>query len=96
MVSYHEEQVHARIGRNTSSGGDHGERVVAKDGQTPVLVVAVGHPSCRGGFTADAIGWLKLGPMDAGGTGEGYHAKERMQDHTNTQGLPRFRALVRR
>ena len=24
---------------------------------------------CRGGNTADAIGWLKLGPMDAGGTG---------------------------
>ena len=51
---------------------------------------------CRGGITADAIGWLKLGPMDAGGTGEGYCANERMQNHTNTQGLPRFRALVRR
>src|SRR5664279_3856918 len=23
--------------------------------------------NCRGGVTADAIGWLELGPMDAGG-----------------------------
>ena len=34
------------------------------------------HP-CRGGNTADAMGWLILGPMDAGGTGEGYCAEER-------------------
>ena len=27
--------------------------------------------NCRGGNTADAIGWLMLGPMDAGDTGEG-------------------------
>ena len=27
--------------------------------------------NCRGGITADAIGWLELGPMDAVGSGEG-------------------------
>ena len=27
--------------------------------------------NCRGGITADAMRWLMLGPMDAGGTGEG-------------------------
>ena len=32
---------------------------------------------CRGGNTEDAIGWLMLGLMDAGGTGEGYCATER-------------------
>ena len=26
---------------------------------------------CRGGVTADAIGWLMLGPMDDGGIGDG-------------------------
>ena len=34
--------------------------------------------NCRGGNTADAIGWLMLGPMDAGGTGEGCCAIERI------------------
>ena len=38
--------------------------------------------NCRGGITADAIGWLMLGPMDAGGTGEECCANEHMQDHT--------------
>jgi len=32
---------------------------------------------CRGGNTADAMGWLILGPMDAGGIGEGSCAEER-------------------
>ena len=36
------------------------------------------HAYCRGGNTADAIGWLMLGPMDAGGTGEGYCATVRI------------------
>ena len=27
--------------------------------------------NCRGGITADAIGWLRVGPMDAGGSGRG-------------------------
>lgn len=26
---------------------------------------------CRGGVTADAIGWIKMGPMDEGGSGGG-------------------------
>ena len=38
--------------------------------------------NCRGGITADAIGWLMLGPMDVGGTGEGFCANEQIQDHT--------------
>ena len=37
---------------------------------------------CRRGVTADAIGWLKLGPMDAGGTGEGECTNEHTQTNT--------------
>ena len=51
--------------------------------------------NCRGGVTADAMGWLELGPMDAGGTGEGARKSERMQHTDKHEGLPRFKALVR-
>ena len=49
---------------------------------------------CRGGVTADAMGWLELGPMDAGGTGEGARKSERIQHTDEHERLPRFRALV--
>ena len=52
--------------------------------------------NCRGGVTADAIGWLMLGPMDAGGTGEGARKSEHIQNADEHKDLPRFRALVRR
>ena len=51
---------------------------------------------CHGGVTADVMGWLKLGPMDAGGTEEGAHKSEHMQNIDEHESLPRFRALVRR
>src|SRR5664279_5007995 len=40
--------------------------------------------NCRGGVTADAMGWLMLGPMDAGGAGEGRCAKEHTRKNTST------------
>ena len=43
---------------------------------------------CRGGVTADAMGWLELGPMDAGGTGEGARKSEHMQTQMNTRIYP--------
>ena len=52
--------------------------------------------SCRRGETTDAIGRLKLGPMDAGDTGEGLRGGSRTQTRTHTHDLPRFGALVRR
>ena len=50
----------------------------------------------RGGVTADAIGWLEIGPMDSGGTGEGLYVGIRTQRTQTHTVLPRFRALVRR
>ena len=32
--------------------------------------------NCRGVDETDAMGWLKLGPMDSGGSGEGGRAEE--------------------
>ena len=42
------------------------------------------------------MGWLELGPMDAGGTGKGARKSEHMQNTDEHEDLPRFRALVRR
>ena len=39
---------------------------------------------CRGGTQTDAIGRLILGPMDAGGTGEGRCVWRRTRKDTNT------------
>ena len=52
--------------------------------------------TCRRSELADAMGRLKLGPMDADGTGEGLCVGIRTNTHTHTHDLPRFRALVRR
>ena len=52
--------------------------------------------TCRGGITADAISRLMLGPMDTGGTGEGWCVGIRTPKYSRTHDLPRFRALVRR
>ena len=42
---------------------------------------------CRRGETTDAIGRLKLGPMDARGFGEGLRADERARINKRTQGF---------
>ena len=52
--------------------------------------------NCRRGETTDAMGRLKLGPMDAGDTGEGLCVGTHTQTHTHAHDLPRFGALVRR
>ena len=55
--------------------------------KTPASIAAgpmVG-ANCHAGIAAVAIGWLKLGPMGAGGIREGYCAEERIRDHTNTR-----------
>ena len=52
--------------------------------------------NCRRGETTDAMGRLKLGPIDASGTGEGLCAGILTNTHTHAHDLPRFGALVRR
>ena len=52
--------------------------------------------NCRCGETTDAMGRLKLGPMDASDTGEGLCVGIHTQTHTHAHDLPRFGALVRR
>ena len=66
--------------------------------KTPASVAAgptVG-ANCRGGITEDAIDRLTLGPMDTGGTGEGWRIGIHTSKYSKTHDLPRFRALVRR
>ena len=60
------------------------------------LALQVAVEVCRRGETTDAIGRLKLGPMDAGDTGEGLCVGTNTHKHTHIHGLPRFGALVRR
>ena len=51
---------------------------------------------CRRGETTDAMGRLKLGPMDASDTGEGLCVGIHTNTHAHAHDLPRFGALVRR
>jgi hypothetical protein len=50
--------------------------------------------SCHRGEQTYAMGWLKIGPMEDGRFRGGGHTDKHAQKET--QGLPRFGALVRR
>ena len=62
-----------------------------------VTLVKLVTPRCRGGVTADAIGWLKMWgrwtPEDPGRACAHEHAHNEHNTHTV---LPRYGALVRR